>query len=85
VEDYNPRLKAAFLGAVDEQLAKNDPPETRETLDRLIGEGFSEADAKVLLAQVIAVELYCVSKEQKPFNRKRFVRNLRNLPAQPHE
>jgi hypothetical protein len=85
VEDYNPRLKAAFLGAVDEQLAKGDPPETRETLDRLIGEGFSEADAKVLLAQAIAVELYCISKERKPFNRERFVRNLRNLPAQPHE
>jgi hypothetical protein len=85
VEDYNPRLKAAILSVVDEQLRKKDPPETRETLDRLIGEGFSKADAKVLLGQVVAVELYCISKEQKPFNRERFVRNLSRLPAEPHE
>jgi len=85
MEDYNPRLRAAFLGAVDEQLAKSDPPETRETFDRLIGEGFSKEEAKVLLGQVIAVELYCISKEKKPFNRERFVRNLKGLPAQPQE
>ena len=70
---------------MDEQLKKNDPPETRETLDRLISEGFSESDARVLLGQVVAVELHCVSKERKPFNRERFVRNLRGLPAEPHE
>jgi len=85
MEEHNPRLRAAILSVVDEQLRKNDPPETRKTLDRLIGEGFSKADAKVLLGQVVAVELYCVSKEEKPFNRERFVRNLQNLPAEPHE
>ena len=85
MEDYNPRLRAAILSVVDEQLRKKDPPETRETLDRLIGEGFSKADAKVLIGQVLAVELYCISKEKKPFNRERFVKNLKNLPAQPQE
>ena len=85
MEEYNPRLRAAILSVVDEQLRKKDPPETRETLDRLIGEGFSKADAKVLLGQVVAVELYCISKEKKPFNRERFIRNLKGLPAQPRE
>jgi hypothetical protein len=85
VEDHNPRLRAAILSVVDNQLRKKDPPETRETLDRLISEGFSKADARVLLGQVVAVELYCISKEKKPFNRERFVRNLQNLPTEPHE
>jgi hypothetical protein len=85
VEDHNPRLRAAILSVVDNQLRKKDPPETRETLDRLISEGFSKADAKVLLGQVVAVELYCISKQKKPFNGERFVRNLQNLPAQPQE
>jgi hypothetical protein len=85
MEDYNPRLRAAILEVVEEQLRKGDPPETRETLDRLTREGFSDADARVLLGQVVAVELYCVSKEKKPFNRERFVKNLQNLPAEPHE
>jgi formate dehydrogenase maturation protein FdhE len=85
MEEYNPRLRAAILSVVDNQLRKKDPPETRETLDRLMNEGFSKADAKVLLGQVVAVELYCISKEKRPFNRERFVRNLQNLPAEPHE
>jgi formate dehydrogenase maturation protein FdhE len=85
MEEYNPRLRAAILEVVEEQLKKGDPSETRETLDRLIREGFSKDDARVLLGQVVAVELYCISKEKKPFNRERFVRNLRALPAEPHE
>jgi len=85
MEEHNPRLKAAILEAVENQLRAGDPPETRETLARLIAEGHSEADAKILLGQAVAVEIYCTLKEKKPFNRDRFVRNLNALPAQPHE
>ena len=85
MEDYNPRLRATILETVDNQLASGDPPETSETLARLKREGFSDEDARVLLGQAVAVEIYCVLKEKKPFNRERFVRNLRNLPAEPHE
>lgn len=85
MEDYNPRLKAAILEVVENQLRAGDPPETRETLDRLMREGHSEADAKLLLGQAVAVEIYCTLKEKKPFDQERFVRNLRNLPAQPQE
>ena len=85
MEDYNPRLRAAILETVENQLTSGDPPETKETLARLKREGFSDEEARVLLGQAVAVEIYCVLKEKKPFNQERFVRNLRNLPAQPHE
>jgi hypothetical protein len=85
MEDYNPRLKATILEVVENQLRDGDPPETRETLDRLMREGHSEADARLLLGQAVTVEVYCIWKEKKPFNRERFVRNLQNLPAQPQE
>ena len=85
MENHNPRLKAAILETVENQLTSGDPPETKKTLARLVREGFSDADARVLLGQAVAVEIYCVLKEKKPFNRERFVRNLRNLPAQPQE
>jgi hypothetical protein len=83
MEEHNPRLKAAILETVENQLKSGEPPETGETLARLEREGFSEEDARVLLGQAVAVEIWCVLKEKKPFNRERFVRNLRNLPAQP--
>jgi len=85
MEDYNPRLRAAILETVENQLTSGDPPETKETLARLRREGFSDEEARVLLGQAVAVEIYCVLKEKKPFNRERFVRNLKSLPAQPHE
>ena len=85
MEEDSRRLKATILEVVENQLRDGDPPETRETLERLIDEGVSEEDARLLLGQAVTVEVYCIWKEKTPFNRERFVRNLRNLPAQPYE
>lgn len=43
-EEGNPRLKATFLQIVDNQLRANDPPEARQTLDRLIAQGISQEE-----------------------------------------
>ena len=85
MEEDGRRLKATILEVVENQLRDGDPPETRETMDRLMREGHSEADARLLPGQAVTVEVYCIWKEKKPFNRERFVRNLRGLPAQPYE
>jgi hypothetical protein len=79
----NPHLREAFLEVVDNQLEADDPPETGETLERLMGEGMSEADARLLIAGVVAVEVYAIMKNQEVFNRERFVQNLRALPEEP--
>jgi len=81
----NPRLTAAFLVVVDNQLRDNNPPETKETLERLMAEGYSAENAKDLIAQAVAVEAYVVMKTQATFNRERFVRNLMALPQEPKE
>lgn len=82
---HNPYLKAAYLDAVENQLRDNDPPETRQTLDRLRKEGHSEEDAKMLIASVIAAETYWIVKSGTPFNHERFLRNLQRLPDQSFE
>ena len=79
---HDPILKAVYLEAVETQLRENNPPETRQTLDRLRSAGVSEKDAKILIGSVIAVETYEVVKSEKPFNHERFVRNLNRLPDQ---
>jgi hypothetical protein len=48
----NPRLKVAILQVVDNQLRANDPPEIKQTLDRLISEGYSKKKAKELIGCV---------------------------------
>ena len=81
----NPRLRAAFLEVVDNQLRDNNPPETKETLERLIREGYSAERAKELIAQAVVVEAYVVMKTKTTFNLERFVRNLMALPQEPKE
>ena len=84
-EKTNPHLRAAFLEVVDNQLRDNNPPETKETLERLKAEGHSAEDAKLLIAQAVAVEAYMIMKTKTSFNRDRFVRNLMALPQEPKE
>jgi len=79
----NPHLKAAFLQVVDNQLKGNDPPETRETFNRLVAQGISEGDAKLYIAQAVCVETYDILKHKRPFNRQRYVKNLARLPEPP--
>ncbi len=81
----NPRLKRAFLGIVENQLKGGDPPETKETLRRLVAEGISKEDAKIYIAQAVCVEVWDATTNMKPFNRERFVRNLKRLPKEPEE
>jgi len=85
MKETNPNLKAAFLEVVDNQIADNDPPETRETLSRLKTQGVSEEDAKIYIGQAVCVEVWATLKNKKPFDLERYLRNLQNLPEEPKE
>jgi hypothetical protein len=78
-------VRAAMLEAVEQQLREGDPPETQETLDRLMADGFALDEAKRMLAMVVSVELFDVMKRGTPFNRERFIANLRTLPDLPRD
>jgi len=78
--EENPYLKSAILEVVDNQLQANDPPETRQTFDRLISEGYSEEEAKKLIGYVVTSEIFDVLKKQEPFKPERFAKALNELP-----
>jgi hypothetical protein len=84
-EEGNPRLRATFLQIVDNQLRANDPPETRQTLERLMAQGISREDAKIYIAQAVCVEVFNVMKQNQPSDHVRYVRNLQRLPEEPRE
>jgi hypothetical protein len=79
----NPHLKAGFMEIVDNQLKENDLPETRETLARLISEGFSDESARMHIAAAVTVEVSNTLVHETPFNLARYVQNLKNLPNEP--
>ncbi len=79
----NPYLKTAILEVVENQLQANDPPETKQTYDRLIAEGYSDKETRRMIGRVVVTEIYDIMKEEKPFNLERFIANLHELPDCP--
>ena len=73
----------ALLEVVDNQIRDNDPPETRKTLERLMKEGFSEIEAKKLIACVISSELFGMLKNKKRHDPKKYIAKLESLPKLP--
>ena len=84
MDKANPILKATFLEVVENQIRDNDPLEARVTLERLTGEGMSEDEAKLYIASAVCVEIWDTMANKRPFDQARYVRNLRNLPEEPH-
>ena len=81
--EFNENLRNAILEVIDNQINSNDPVETALTLKRLVNEGHSEFEAKQLIGQALAIELFDVMKRKVPFNEARYIKNLRNLPREP--
>ena len=73
-------LLGAALEAVGNQLSENDPPETTQTLERLMAEGYSREDALALIARIMAIEIYEVVKTGLSYNQDRYLGALNSLP-----
>ena len=81
----NKILQQQIFEIIDNQIKSGDPVETKQTLARLIKSGYSETDAKKYIGQCVSVELFNIMKHQQPFDEKRFIKNLLNLPKEPFE
>jgi hypothetical protein len=79
------RVKATILEIVDNQLKDNTPPETNETYQRLLNQGFSSEEARGLIGAVVGSEIFEVMKKKRSYNQKRFIKALRKLPKMPWE
>ncbi|HYU76861.1 MAG TPA: hypothetical protein VEL31_29690 [Ktedonobacteraceae bacterium] len=76
---FNPHLKAAILEVVENQLRDGDPPETRQTLERLLTAGYSRQQAIEMIGSAVVGEIWNVLHENKSFDRARFTALLAQL------
>jgi len=83
--ETNPALGAAIMEVVDTQLREGTPPETRQTLDRLLAAGHSEEDARRLIACAVTSEIFDVLTHKQPYDEARYLAALHRLPALPWE
>ena len=79
----NPELGRIILEIVENQIRHGDPPETRQTVDRLVREGYTADEARRLVSTAVTVEIFHISRDREPFNRQRFRWNLAHLPREP--
>jgi hypothetical protein len=69
-------VRDAMLDTVLNQINSNDPPEARDTYDRLIDEGASNSQALRLMADALRVEMNRMLAEATPFDAKRYAELL---------
>ena len=81
----NEELRSEIFKIIENQLASNDPAETKITYHRLLNLGHSELQAKQLIGQCITIEIFDVLKNQRPFNEGRYIENLKRLPLEPFD
>jgi hypothetical protein len=77
------RARAAFLAAIETQIRSNDPPETKQTLDRLMQAGFSREASMKYIACALIGELFGVLKNGSKYDHARYIANLKRLPKRP--
>jgi hypothetical protein len=73
----------AIREAVREQIRTGDPPEAKKTYERLKTMGMAADEALEMLAAVLAVEMFEMLKEHKPYDREHYESQLRKLPTLP--
>ena len=77
------RLGELIVEVAENQIKENSPPETKNTLERLISLGESRENAMRYIASVLSIEIYDIVKKEIPFNEKRYINNLNKLPILP--
>ena len=77
------RARAAMLKAIETQIRSNDPPETRQTFERLLQEGYPLEEALKLIASALMGELFGVLKNETEYDHARYIANLQRLPKLP--
>jgi hypothetical protein len=81
----NEILREQIFETIRNQIKNNEPPETKLTFDRLKTMGYSDFETNQLIGQCVASELFKLLKFKEPFDQKRYVNNLKNLPKAPFE
>lgn len=68
---------------VDKQIRRNYPPEASEAYYRLIGDSFTDMEARRLISMAVQVEIFRLMRYGEAFNHARYIGNLHGLPDLP--
>jgi hypothetical protein len=72
-------VRDVFLDTVLNQIETGDPPETRQTLERLMAEGYSRPHALQAIAAALRVEMNRTMSEATPFDNDKYAALLAKI------
>jgi hypothetical protein len=75
--------RALVLEILDKQIADNDPPETRQTRERLLKAGYAEDEAMKLIGCALISEMNDIVRDHRQYDHDGYVRMLHKLPKLP--
>jgi hypothetical protein len=81
--ESNEIVRKQIFEIIKNQIKLNTPPETKQTFERLKEIGYNDLDARKLIGQCVAVELFKTLKQKEPFNESRYISNMKKLPEEP--
>ncbi len=73
-------MTEAILAVVDQQMRDHTPPETCRTFERLVAQGYAPEDARRLIGNVVAQEIFAVMQRGQAYNEQRYITALQDLP-----
>lgn len=76
----SPEVKKALIKAIKIQLKENNPLETKQAYIRLLGEGITEENVYIYLAQALTYEMFAMMKEKRAYNSENYAKLLAKLP-----
>lgn len=71
-DDHDPLLKNIILDVVNKQIQGNDPPETRQTLERLMAAGYARQEAIEMIGSALVEIIWELLQDRKDFDVKRY-------------
>jgi hypothetical protein len=79
------KIRKTLFEVIENQMKANNPPETKETYQRLRGAGYSRKETMKVLACVVLKELNDMVKENRTFDEAGYIQALKALPQLPWE
>lgn len=76
---HNPVMHILFHQTIENQIAGGDPPETAETLERLMNQGHSRHEALHQISAVLADEIFEMLDSERTYNNRLYVKKLQRL------
>ncbi len=73
-------LNSSIQKAIDQQIESGDPPEVNQTIERLLGQGFSMKKIRTMLASLVVKHFHNLVVSQE-FDYQHYAADLLKLPT----